>query len=160
MESFDLAKDEIIQEIQDIDGNDIEENMLKERRDWIQEQKARFPGNLPNNLEKFYKEKEARENPISPEEEEAKRAAEEAAAADGKKKDKKKDGGKKGAKKKKGKGKGDGEKIDKDVKIFKVSEIVSHFDVFYDDYNQVWANYDETGNVDQEFDRKMATEEV
>ena len=35
MEAFELAKDEIIQEIQDIEGNDIEELMLKERRDWI-----------------------------------------------------------------------------------------------------------------------------
>lgn len=35
MEAFELAKDEVIQEIMDIEGNDIEDRMLKERRDWI-----------------------------------------------------------------------------------------------------------------------------
>jgi len=35
MEAFEMAKHEVIQEIMDIEGNDIEDRMLKERRDWI-----------------------------------------------------------------------------------------------------------------------------
>lgn len=34
---FDRAKQEIQDEIEQIEGNDIVDNMLKERRDWIQE---------------------------------------------------------------------------------------------------------------------------
>ena len=37
---FDRAKQELGDEIEALDGNDIEDQMLKERRDWIQEQKT------------------------------------------------------------------------------------------------------------------------
>jgi len=40
MITFDRAKQELADEIEALDGCDIEEQMLKERRDWIQEQKT------------------------------------------------------------------------------------------------------------------------
>ena len=40
MAIFDRAKQELADEIEALDGNDIEDQMLKERRDWIQEQKT------------------------------------------------------------------------------------------------------------------------
>lgn len=67
-----------------------------------------------------------------------------AAEEEGKgKKDKKKDKGKK----KKKKGKGDAGEGGED-KIAKIgpNELVRKFDVFYDDYNNKWANRDETMN--------------
>jgi hypothetical protein len=33
---FDNAKEELMDEIEEIEGNDIIDNMLKERREWIQ----------------------------------------------------------------------------------------------------------------------------
>jgi hypothetical protein len=45
--------------------------MLKERRDWIQDQKAMMGGKPPKELSKFY-ERENLETPLSPEEEAAK----------------------------------------------------------------------------------------
>lgn len=35
MDEFDNAKEELKDEIQENEGNDIEEGMLKDRRDWI-----------------------------------------------------------------------------------------------------------------------------
>ena len=86
---FDNAKQELEDAIEDIEGNDIMENMLQERREWIQEQKAMANGKVPADIAKFY-ERNNLEQPLSPEEEEAKKAAEE--AEKGKKgKDKKKE---------------------------------------------------------------------
>jgi hypothetical protein len=40
MNVFENSKKEIFDDILTIEGNDIVDQMLKERRDWIQEQKA------------------------------------------------------------------------------------------------------------------------
>ena len=74
--------------------------MLKERRDWIQEQKAMLGGKPPKEIAKFYERKNL-ETPLSPEDEAAKKAEEEAEANKKGKKEKKKEKkgkGKKGAK--------------------------------------------------------------
>jgi hypothetical protein len=33
---FDNAKEELMDEIEEVEGNDIIDNMLKERREWVQ----------------------------------------------------------------------------------------------------------------------------
>lgn len=81
------------------------------------------------------------EVPLSPEEEEAKRLAEE---EEGKSKGKKKEA-KKEAKKKKGK-KGDDDDDKKAIVKIGPSEVVQKFDEFYEDFNNVWANRDESDN--------------
>ena len=79
------------EEIKDIEGSDIQDSMLKARRDWVQWHRSTF-GKAPENLEKFYAKNDL-ETPLSPEEEEKKAGEEE---AKGKKKEKKaKDKGKK-----------------------------------------------------------------
>ena len=121
--------------------------MLKERREWIQQQKAITNGKVPQDIAKFY-ERNNLETPLSPEEEAAKKAEEEAAA------------GKKGKKEKKKEKKGKKGKKDDDEKnqIAKIgpSEVVLRFDEFYQSYNVDWANRDETKNYDQSYDRDMA----
>ena len=94
------AKEEIKNEIDENQGVDIREQMLKERREWVNEQK-KLTYKLPEDCKGFY-ERFNVEAPLSPEEEAAKAAEEEEAAkAKGKKKgDKKKEGKKKGKKKK------------------------------------------------------------
>lgn len=83
------------------------------------------------------------ETPLSPEEEELKKLQDEedAKGKKKKKKEEKKDKGKK--KKKKGDG-GDEEK--KQILKIGPSEVVQKFDEFYEDYNEVWANRDESEN--------------
>jgi len=44
---FDFAKQELEDDIEAIEGVDIVENMLNERREWIQEQKAQTNGKVP-----------------------------------------------------------------------------------------------------------------
>ena len=38
--------------------------------------------------------------------------------------------------------------------------MVQKFDLFYSDYNDTWANKDETDNYEQHYDGEMAKEEV
>lgn len=115
--------------------------MKKERRDWIQDYKQIHASKPPNDVKKFY-DRNKTEIPLSPEEEEAKRLADEEAekAKKGKKKDGKKDGKKKGKKK--------GDDKDEKLQIVKIgpSEVVQKFDEFYDDFNKVWTNRDESEN--------------
>jgi len=80
----------------EIEGSDIQDTMLKERRDWVQWYRSNFAGKVPDGLEKFYARDDL-ETPLSPEEEDAKAGEEE------------KEGGKKKAKDK-GKAKGKGKK--------------------------------------------------
>jgi len=61
-------KDEII----DNEGADIQEQMLKERRDWVQDYKGLHANKPPEDLKKFY-ERFNTETPLSPEEEELKK---------------------------------------------------------------------------------------
>lgn len=121
------------------EGHDIKEKMLKERRDWITEQRSLF-GKIPNDLEKFNKRFE--EQPATTPEEEAaiKQAEEDAANAKAKKKEKK-------AKKKKGK-KDKKDKSEDNIAKIGPNELVRKFDTFYEDYNKKWADRDETSNPD------------
>ena len=136
---FDNAKQELMDNIEEIEGNDIVDNMLKERREWIQEEKAKQNGKIPADIVKFY-ERNNLETPLSPEDEEAKKLAEEQEKGKKGKKEKKKE--------KKGNGKkGAGEEKNQVAKIGP-SEIVLKFDQFYTDYNSDWANRDETKNYD------------
>ncbi len=142
--TFNEKKKDLQDEIKAIEGNDIEDSMLKQRREWIQWYRANF-GKVPDNLEKFY-QKNNLETPLSPEEEEKKAAEEE----DGKKK--------KGKDKGKGKGKkkgGGGDDDDAGEKLLKIgpTEVVQKFDEFYEDYSTEWANRDERDNKDQQYDQ-------
>lgn len=100
----------------------------------------------PDDVKAFY-DRLKTELPLSPEEEEAKRLQEE---EDAKSKGKKKDA-KKEAKKKKGKKGGDD---DEKLQIVKIgpSEVVQKFDEFYSNFNNVWANRDESENPQQQYD--------
>lgn len=109
MEEFDSAKDELKMEIQNNEGTDIFDAMLKERRDWVQEYKQLHANKPPDDLKGFY-ERFNVETPLSPEEEEQKRLEDEEKAKNkGKKKPPKK------APPKKGKGK-KGDKDDEEGK--------------------------------------------
>ena len=147
-------KKDLKQEITEIEGSDIQDSMLKARRDWVQWYRASFAGKVPDGLEKFYARDDL-EVPLSPEEEEKKAAEDE---ANGKKKSK--DKAKKAVK---GGKKGGGEDGDDDgEKLLKVgpTEVVQKFDEFYEDYTGQWANRDERHNKEQQYDRQMAREEV
>ena len=93
MNYFEKAKNELKEEIKEVEGGDIEDRELKKRRDWIQQYRADFPGKLPDDVAKFYEKDNVKED------------KKEGETSDDEKKDKKK-GKKKGEKKgKKGKGK-------------------------------------------------------
>ena len=142
MDEFEQAKEDLKEEIQDNEGVDIQEQMLKERRDWIQEYKALHANKPPEDLKDFY-ERFNTETPLSPEDEELKKLQEDddAKSKKKKKKEEKKDKGKK--KKKKG---DDGDDEKKQILKIGPSEVVQKFDEFYEDYNEVWANRDESEN--------------
>lgn len=72
MEEFHTAKEELKDEIDNNEGLDIREAMLKERRDWVHDYKAHHASKPPDDLTKFY-ERFNVETPLSPEEEEAKK---------------------------------------------------------------------------------------
>ena len=147
-----MKKKELIEEIKAIEGNDIEDSMLKARHDWVQWHRSTF-GKVPDNLDKFY-QKDNLETPLSPEEEEKK-------AAEAEEKSKKKGGKEKGKGKGK-KGKGGGDDDEGGEKLLKIgpTEVVQKFDEFYEDYSKDWANRDERDNKNQEYDRQMARDEV
>lgn len=132
-------------EINEIEGSDIVDSMLKQRRDWVQWYRSTF-GKAPDNLEKFYAKNDL-ETPLSPEEEEKKAAEDD---AKGKKKEKK--AGKDKGKKKKGAAGGEDEGGEKLLKIGP-TEVVQKFDEFYEDYTGEWANRDERDNKEQQYDR-------
>jgi len=86
--------------------------MLKDRRDWVNEQRSNNLGKIPDEIKPFY-ERFNTETPLSGEEEAAKAGAEEGG---GKKDKKKKEAKKEKGKKKKGGGGGKGE--DAEDKVF------------------------------------------
>lgn len=132
-------KKKIHEEIKDNEGPDIEEAMLKDRRDWIKDEMANNGMKPPADLKNYYTRFEVAE-PLTPEEEALKKLQEEedAKAAKKKKKDKKK----KTKKKKKG-----GDDDDKpDIVMTGPTECVQKFDEFYEGYNKAWANRDESEN--------------
>jgi hypothetical protein len=136
--AYQRQKKELLREIKDVEGFDIKDKMLKERRDWVQEQKSMF-GKPPANMDGFHKRLDEQE-PLSPEDEEARKAEEEEGGKG--KKDKKKD---KKKKKKGKKGDKDGKADDKIAKVGP-NELVRKFDVFYEDYSNKWSTRDETAN--------------
>ena len=128
---FETAKEELKDLIRDNEGPDIQDEMLKERRDWVREYMKDHGMNPPEDLKDFY-ERFNVEQPLSPEEEEAKKLAEEEEAK-GKKKKKeekkdKKEKGKKGKKKKKSK---DDDDPTKNLALMGPSEVVQKFDEFH-----------------------------
>jgi SpoVK/Ycf46/Vps4 family AAA+-type ATPase len=142
------------EEIEYNQGTDIMEDMLQQRRDWINEQKAMNGNKVPDDIKPFY-DRFNTETPTSPEEEAA-RAAEE--AEEGGKKKKK---GEKKAKKAKGK---KGKKDDGDDKpqVIKIgtSEVVTKFDDFYDEWKQEWDQKDEANNQEQKHDEEKTRDDV
>ena len=114
--------------------------MLKERREWIHDYKNLHANKPPDDLKEYY-ERFNVETPLTPEEEEAKKLQEEEEA----KAKKKKKEPKKEAKKKKKKG-DDGDEGKTQIAKIGPSEVVQKFDEFYEDFNEVWANKDETEN--------------
>lgn len=153
--SYNHAKNLLKEEIDENEGTDIMEQMLKDRREWIMEQRQMNPGKIPEEIKPFYERFNA-ETPLSPEEEAAKKAAEEEEGGK-----KKKKGEKKKEKKKKGK-KGKGDDDDGSAAIAKIgpTEVVQKFDEQYENYNEDWVNRDETENYKQEYDNEMAKTEV
>lgn len=110
-------------EIADNEGDDIREQMLKERRDWIQEYKALHASKPPEDLKGYY-ERFNTETPLSPEDEEAKKLQDEEDSKN--KKSKKKEAKKEKGKKKKKKDGDDDEK--KQIVKIGPSEVVQKFD--------------------------------
>ena len=67
---YNEAKSLLKDEIDENEGTDIRENMLKERREWVNEQK-KLTYKLPEDCKGFYQRFNV-ETPLSPEEEAAK----------------------------------------------------------------------------------------
>jgi hypothetical protein len=159
MKDYENAKEELKEEIKDNQGPDIQEAMIQERREWITLEIQKKGGTIPSSLEEFYKRYNV-DVPLSPEEEELKKLLEE---EDAKKKAKGKGKGKKDEKKpakgkgKKGKVEDDGKE---DIKLVGPPEEVQKFNEFQDDFNNKWANKDETENFEQDYDTEMVKEEV
>lgn len=68
-------KDQLKEEIDENQGVDIQEGMLKDRRDWITETKEKNNNKIPDDIKGFHDRFKV-EDALSPEEEEAKAAAE------------------------------------------------------------------------------------
>ena len=152
-QSYDDAKDRIKEDIEENEGIDIMEQMLKERREWVNEQRELNNGAIPGEIKGFYEQKQS-ETPLSPEEEAAKKAEEDDGKGKGKEKKAKEKGKKeKAAKGKKAKGGGD---IDRSNIRIGPTETVRLFDEFYETYNEIWTNRDETDNYKQEYDKELA----
>lgn len=157
MKEYEQAKEEFKEDIRNNEGPDIQEAMLKERRDWISQEIQRKGGAIPTSLEDFDNRNNV-EVPLTPEQEEEKKLAEEEEAK----------GKKKGAKKEAPKGKGGKGKKKKDegddgaenIKMVGPPEEVQKFDEFYEGYNQAWANKDESDNFEQNYDTEMVKKEV
>lgn len=156
-ETFDTAKEELKELIRDNEGPDIQEAMLKERRDWVQEYKASHNGKPPEDLTDFYNRFNV-ETPLSPEEEEAKRISEEEESKNKKKKKEEKKKEKKGKKKKKKESEDDDPK--KNLAMIGPSEVVQKFDEFHEQYNEEWGDKDESENFKQKHDPEVAKKEV
>jgi hypothetical protein len=147
MKKYQDAKIALKEEIDENEGTDIMETMLKDRREWVLEKRQMNMGKIPDDIKPFY-ERFNVETPLSPEEQAAKDAEEEEGGGKKKKKDKEK-------KKKKKKGdKDDGD----DNAIAKIgpSEVVQRFDEHYLNFNNDWVSLDETDNYKQEHDVRLA----
>ena len=126
MSEFEADKKTMEEDIKVLEEDDIIEQEIRKRQDWVQEYKELHNGKPPDKIEKYHERKNTTE-PLTPEEEEKQKAEAEEKAK--KKKDKGKDkgkGAKKDGKKGKGKGKGDEEKV-ATVEVGP-TEVVSKFD--------------------------------
>ena len=136
-----------------MEEDEIKESMLKERRDWIQLEKAQKGGKPPEDVKGFYERAKLEEKGEDGEDGKDEGEAEEVKGK-GKKEEPKKGKGKKAA------SGGDDEGDDKQVIKIGPSEVVQKFDEFYEDYNSIWANKDESENYLQNFDRNMVHDEM
>ena len=132
-EKYKEALKALTTEIMDVEGYDVCDMKLQERRQWITKQKVEF-GKIPTDLDKFYEQFELQVDV----EEEIRRRREEEDEAEKLAKAKKK----KEQKNKKGKGKKKDDGDGADSKYAKVgpNELVRKFDDFYEQYNDKWAN--------------------
>ena len=96
---YETAKRTLKDEIDENQGTDIMEGMLKDRREWVNDFKTNNNNKVPDEIKPFYERLNV-ETPLSPEEEEAKAAADEEGGKKGKKKKEEKKKGKKGKGKK------------------------------------------------------------
>jgi len=95
---YETSKKTLKDEIDENQGTDIMEGMLKDRREWVNDYKQNNQNKIPDEIKPFYERLNV-ETPLSPEEEEAKAAADEEGGKKGKKKkEEKKKKGKKGKK--------------------------------------------------------------
>jgi len=146
------AKETLKEEIVDNEGIDIQENMLKDRREWINMKMETENSKIPEDITKFY-ERFNVEAPLSPEEEAAKKLAEEEEKAAKKKKKGEK-------KKKKKKSKDDDEDPTKGAAKLGTTEVTRKFEEQYKEFNETWVQRDETDNYKQEHNVDLAREEV
>ena len=150
MENFEAMKNELKEEIKEVEGGDIEDKEIRKRREWIADYRREFNGKLPDGLDKYYEKDIVKGGDGEDEDGEETR---------GKKgKDKKgKDAKKKG--KKGGKKTGDGD--DGGEKLMRIgpTEVVGKFRDFMEEYN-IWAVRDESDNKEQNYDRKLLKEEI
>ena len=109
------------------------EDMLKQRRNWIAEERIKKPGVVPSEIKPFYDKFKSNKD-LTPDEEAARKAAEEEAKSAKKGKAKAKE--KKAKKGKKGATEDDAAPV---KTLYGPTEVVGKFDVFYDDYNVDWV---------------------
>lgn len=119
----------------------MQEVMLKDRREWVNQQMQDMDGKIPDDITKFYERFNTEDQPTP--EEEAARKAEEEEAKKGKK-DKKGDK-KKGGKKGKG-GKGGDEDPTAGMLKMGTTEVTRKFESQYKEFNEDWVIRDETDN--------------
>ena len=140
MENFEAMKNEIKEEIKEVEGGDIEDKELRKRREWIMQYRQEYNGKIPEGLDKFYEND--KKDAAGGDDEEG--DGEETKGKKGKEKKAKEGGKKKKGKKGKGGG-GGGEEQEKLVKIGP-SEVVGKFNEMYSEYNNDWATRDESDN--------------
>lgn len=119
MQQYLEAKKDVKSEIIDMEEDEIREQMLKERRDWIQQEKAQKGGKPPEDVKGFYdRVKEEDKADGEGDGDDGKDDEEEAKGKKGKKEEPKKGKGKKGG--------GGGDDGDDDKQVIKIgpSEVV------------------------------------
>lgn len=147
------AKDTLMEDMDANEGLIMKEEMIKDRREWVNEYRKKNLGKIPEDLKEFHTRHEVPETPEDGEEgKDAKGKGDKKEKGKGEKKEK----GKKGKKKKKGAGEDDAEAI----KRIGPTEVVQKFDEFYTEFNDVWASRDESENYKQEHDEGIAKMEV
>ena len=130
--AYEHAKERLKEEIDDNEGVDIMEGMLKQRRNWIADERIKKPGVVPSEIKPFYDKFKSNKD-LTPDEIAAAKAADEEAKNAKKGKVKAKE--KKSKKGKKGAAEDDGAPV---KVLYGPTEVVGKFDDFYDNYNIDW----------------------